>query len=119
MARDRNLEAILAILTGLLVLYFFFRLELIVSVAAVLGLVSLFSRTIRGIVGRLWYKGSEWIGFLLSKILLSLVFFVLLVPISFMARLFRGRTLALENDRNSFFVARNHEYRAKDLENPW
>jgi hypothetical protein len=119
MERDKDLEAILAIMTGLSVLHVFFRLELFVGVGAALGIVTLFSRTVRAVIGNAWYKGSEWLGSLMSKIILASVFFLLLLPISFMARLFRSQIIGLQNDKKSFFVTRSHEYKAKDLENPW
>lgn len=80
-----------------------------------------------------FYKGAEWItvgwlkfaeivGGVNSKILLSIVFFIFLVPISFVFRLFNKDILHLKKTNSkadSNYITRNHKFVKKDLENIW
>jgi hypothetical protein len=52
--------------------------------------------------------------------LLSIIYFVFLLPIAWISRLFTKDPLALRNRKTlSLFVTRNHLYTKKDLENIW
>lgn len=67
-----------------------------------------------------WMKLAEGLGWVNSRILLGLVFFLLLTPIALLVRLFRKDPLQLKPPKaESLFHERDHVFTAKDLENPW
>ena len=61
-----------------------------------------------------WKWIGEQMGAVMSRVILSVVFFVFLSPIAFFYRIFAGKNQRDNNDSN--FVERNHTYTAKDLE---
>ena len=120
MKREKELEAILVIGAGLLVFYFIFKIELLVIISLGLIIISLASKFICSKIVWLWFKLSEVMGYVMSRILLTAIFFLFLYPISLLYRLFNDDNLNLKKgNRSSYFTDRNHQYEPRDLENPW
>ena len=121
----KEVKAILVIVTGLLVLFFFFLLKNdqpfigLVYAAGIIGFVSLLSpRAGKGVVW-LWFKLAFVLGWVNSRILLSAIYFVILVPLASLYRLFNKDTLNLKKPTGSLFSERKYTYQAKDLDNMW
>jgi hypothetical protein len=64
-------------------------------------------------------KLGHVLGLINSKILLSLVFFLVLTPIAFLAKLRGKNSLNLKRNTSSdsYYSTRNYEYKKEDLEN--
>ena len=85
-----------------------------------LGILSLVSKAFASILTAGWGKLIAGIGFVNSRILLSLIFFVVLLPVSLLSRVFRKDSLLqLKKNDKSYFTERNHTYVGKDMENTW
>ncbi len=115
-------KANLAIATGFLALYFIFdRRDWLLIVALTVGALTLLLPALARWVSFGWYKLAEGLGYVNSRILLSLVFFVFLLPVALLYRLANRNPLSLRNNRqtNSMFVERNHIYSPKDMDNIW
>jgi hypothetical protein len=73
-------------------------------------------------VAVLWLALSDLLGAVVSKILLSIVFFVIVVPIGVLRRLAGKDSLklrAFKAGRDSVMVERNHTFVGRDLERPF
>jgi len=72
--------------------------------------------------GRLWFGLSYVLGTVMSKILLSILFFTIVTPIGLIRRLTGSDPLQLKKwkkDRASVFRVRNHTFSSADLKNPY
>jgi hypothetical protein len=70
----------------------------------------------------LWLGLSDLLGGVVSKILLSIVFFVIVVPIGVLRRLAGKDSLklrAFKAGKDSVMVERNHTFIGRDLERPF
>ncbi len=116
----KDLETILVIVAGLLVFYFLFKLEVLITISLALLVLSLASKFLRRQIAWLWMKLSEGLGWINSKILLSVIFYVFLFPIAMLFKLFNKDNLMLKkNTETGYYKVREHEYTAEDIENPW
>ncbi len=106
--------------TGFLVLsYIFTTIGVQLRYVAVgVGVASFFPPLERLIVW-IWEKIAMVLGWINTKIILSVVFFIFLTPFGILSRIFSKNSLQLKNDSNTTFVERNHTYSKKDLENIW
>lgn len=108
----------LVIVTGLLVIAAIFDTEVPVYIALIAGLLSFIppvgNRMVWG-----WYKLAEGLGWFNSRVLLSLVYYLIVTPIALLFRLFGNDPLLLKNKRGSMYNFREHTYTKNDLENPW
>lgn len=108
----------LVIVTGLLVIAVIFDTEIPVYLALIAGLLSFIppvgDRMVWG-----WYKLAEGLGWFNSRVLLSLVYYLIVTPIALLFRLFGNDPLHLKDKNVSMYNFREHTYTKKDLENPW
>lgn len=117
--QDSAYKTILVIVTGFLVLSVFFEAPILWKIAAIIGVTSLISgHAARGVLF-IWDKLAFVLGYINTKIILSVLFYLFLVPIAFISRLFSKDPMKLKNSTDSMFTERNHLYNPKDLENMW
>ncbi len=81
--------------------------------------ISLLSSVIAEKIVWAWYKLAEGMGFVMSRIILSGIFFLFLTPIALLTQFRRGDSLRLKKSDGSYFTTRNHPYSKKDLEKMW
>lgn len=118
-SQDR-FKTILVIVTGLLAIGWIFDIPILTKIAVVIGALSIFIPAAAKAIEWLWFKIALALGWVNSRILLSVIYFVFLMPIAWLSKLFTKDPLALKNNkRSSLFVTRDHLYTGKDLENIW
>ena len=120
MEKSEKLKAQLVIITGLLVLYFIFNATAFIYSATILGVLFLVIPKTGDWIVWLWFKIAEILGWINSRILLTLIFYLFLVPVAFVYRFFNKDPLSLKpGGRKTMFKTRNHSYKKEDLENMW
>lgn len=118
-SQDRY-KTILVIVTGLLAIAWIFTLPVLGKIAMVIGAVSILIPPAATTIEWLWFRLALALGWVNSRILLSIIYFVFLMPIAWLSRLFTKDPLSLrKGERESLFTTRNHTYTGKDLENIW
>ncbi len=121
--RERDLETILTICVALLVFFLIGKNHhrYLLQFSVVLGLIGMFSKYLTSKISWLWWKISELIGAVMSRVILTIIFFLFLVPIAFLSRVFSKKDdLQLKRTTGStYYVTRNHVYQPRDLENAW
>lgn len=119
--REKSVEAILVIVTGLLILSLIFNWHKVMIAAAVIGVLGVFSSFMAEKITWVWMKIAEVLGYINARILLSVIFFIFLFPLALLTRLIKGNTLKLKKNEggDSYFDERNHTYEPKDIENLW
>ena len=120
MQSEDRYKTILVIVTGLLAIAWIFKIPVLVSIALVIGAISVFIPPAARAIEWAWLKLALALGWVNSRILLSVIYFVFLMPLAWISRLFTKDPLALKRDsRSTLFVTRDHLYTGKDLENIW
>lgn len=120
MRKNPASETVLAFVCMALLGYFIFEQRAFLFAALGLGLVGLLSKTFSRLLHDGWSFLSEKVGGIMSSLLLSLVFFVILTPVAFLFRRFSKETsFYVSKDEKSTFVARDYRFSSKDLKNPW
>lgn len=120
-SRQKSLEANLAIATGLLVLYYFWRNEYLLLAAILFSLIGLLIPSLAKYIATAWYKLAEVLGRINGTILLTVIFFLLLTPLALIRKWIGGSVIKKKQDatKDSYFLERNHEFTSADLKNPW
>ena len=120
MKRESVLETMLVISLGLVALSVVFRVRLLIGVALLIGFIGLFVKPLAERIAWLWMKFATGLGFVTSRILLSLVFFVVLCPVALLHRVFAKNGLQLKRSvGDTYYSERNHRYTPEDFENTW
>jgi len=120
-------KSILVIVTGFLVIAWVLFVKeytnastILAKVAVGIGLISVFIPIAAKGIEWVWLKLAHILGWINSKILLGAIFFLFLLPIAIISRLFTKDPLKLKGrELKSLFTDRNHLYTKGDLENIW
>lgn len=120
MQRTKHIETILVLVLALGVIYWLTEKDGFLFASGILGVLGLFFPWIASKIHYVWMKLAEGMGFVMSKVLLSIVFFLVLLPMSALARIFKmKKTIKLKPEGNSFFVERDFTYDKKSIEDVW
>lgn len=114
-----KLKSLLVIVLGFLLLYILFGSRTFLYISAVVGVASLMSSHAKNGILWLWDKIALVLGWINTRILLGIVFYLFLFPIAVIFRLSTKNPLQLKNDEESIYGTRNHKYTRDDLENIW
>ncbi len=117
-ARDTGMAMVLLCLIA----WIFTKTSSWVLAAMVLLIINMTVPMIFRPLGVLWFGISRLLGNVVSRILLSLVFYLLVTPVGLARRAMGYDTLKLKQwkqSRQSVFVKRNHCYKAADVEQPF
>ena len=122
--REKELETILTLCVALVVIFFVTKQQhnYLLKIGVVLGLIGMFSTFLTAKISWAWLKVGELMGAVMSKVILSAVFFLFLFPIAMLSRVFSGGKNSLQlkkGNESSYYFTRNHKYEASDLKNIW
>ncbi len=112
----KNKSTILVIVLGLTIIGLAGHKLPIVWTGVGVGCLSLLSPAIEKAIIYLWMKLAHVLGWINTRILLSLTFFLVLVPMSVLKRIFSsGDSLKLKKPATTTWVDRDHLYIKEDV----
>jgi hypothetical protein len=120
--RDQAKDTGMAMTLICLLIGYFGHKDYFVGIAIVLLLGAMTWPPLFKPVGRLWFGLSFLMGIVLSKVLLSILFFAIVTPIGLIRRVTGADPLQLKKwkkDRTSVFRVRNHIFSSADLDKPY
>src|ERR1035437_4333591 len=117
--KSKSLETLLVLVGALIVVFWISTKKIYLLVALIFILIGVISPFLSAKISWVWLKFAELIGGVMSKIILSVVYFVFLVPIALLYRLTKKNPLFLKRQEGSYYISRNKQYSPKDIENIW
>jgi Saxitoxin biosynthesis operon protein SxtJ len=118
-ARYKHLETIAVLVLALSVVAWYYKKPWCFAIAGVLAITGLLLPPAARIIHIGWMKLAAAMGFVSSKIILSLVFIIVVVPLGIISRKMGKSSVQLSYRGKSLFITRNHSFAKEDMENPW
>jgi Flp pilus assembly pilin Flp len=112
-------KTILTISVGLLVVYYFSKVEAFLLVAIAIGLVGIFSHFLATKIEWFWMKLAQLLSYIVPNIVLSIVFYFILTPIALLSRIGKKNPFQLKNTNDSVFKDRVLDIQPSDFEKTW
>jgi len=119
MRRSSPEMSVLVISMGFLILYVIFSWQWTLFGSLSVGLIGIFSSYLRRKIDWLWMKFALFLGLICQNILLAIVFYLILFPVSLVSKLFIKNPLILSGKQNSYFTDVNREIDTENFEKPW
>jgi len=117
-AKDTGMAfALICLIVGLL-----WKKEQLIPVALAFLILNMIWPNAYRPAAKIWIGFSHVLGTIISRILLTILFFVLVTPVGLFRKLKGADSLQLKKwnkKNNSVFEFRNHTYSAKDIEHPY
>lgn len=121
-SKDQSRDTGMAVVLLLLLVFASKKREGYLLAAIVLHVVNMAVPQVYKPLAVVWLGFSELLGAVMSKVLLSIVFFGVVTPIAIFRRLAGKDSLklrAFKKSKDSVMVERNHTFAARDLERPY
>ena len=125
MSKSKIYEALLVISTAFLVLYLFGIIkhgeskEIFIYLACGIGITGIFIKPLGKLIARGWYKLADLLSYVMSKVIMAVVFIAVLVPVATLYKLTKKDRLLLRRTPKTKWISREHQYSADDLKNIW
>lgn len=123
--RIKHKDTIITIAAGLILIYFILENRWAMDkkwlIYAAFGLLvaGIASPLISKYIHIGWFWLADKLGFVMSKLIMLLIFVIILIPIGALSRLFRKDFMMLKRQDKTYYRERNHLFNAEDLKNPW
>lgn len=114
-----HFQTILVITLGFIGLSFLFKTEILMYIGIGIGVIAALVPVTAPYISLAWYKLGEALGWVNGKILLSVVFFIFLVPMGMIYRWTKKNALNRKDSEPTLFKVRDHQFTAKDIQDPW
>jgi hypothetical protein len=112
----------LALVLISLICYQVWKLEIFIILAIIFLVVAMTYPLIFQPFARFWFALSTALGTVVSKIILTVLFFVIVLPIGLIRRALGKDAMQMKSwkkGKESVFRTRQHKFTAKDLEHPY
>ena len=120
--KDQAKDAGMAVVLILLLLGIFLKQQAFYPYAAAALVVNMTLPGIYKPFAVIWFGMATFLGTIMSKVLLTIVYILLVVPVGLIRRLLGKDSLQLKKfkkDGSSVFRERNHLFQSTDIENPY
>lgn len=120
MNSKRNFEAVLVIIVGLIIIYLISHNDVFLIIGLSLGIVVLLFNKSAEYISKFWYGIGELLGKIISPLILAIIFYFFLFPLSLLYRIGKKDPLAIKRkERISIWRQRDHLFTKTDMEKPF
>jgi hypothetical protein len=121
MSNDQCSKTLSSVALVLVIGRYLFKSELLLHLGLGLLFLAVFPNPLSRAIARAWLALSEILGLVNSKIILTVIYCVVLVPVSFCYRKLNRKTVDYFAGRNvdSFFLAADRSYSPDSFEKTW
>lgn len=116
---DTSKSTILVISMGFLVLHLLFSWKWAVIISLVVGVIGITSPYLSGKIELIWMKFAKILGYIIPNVLLSIVYYLFLFPISALSKIFNKDPLMLSRKYPTYFIDIKTEIDKKSFEKIW
>jgi predicted membrane protein len=99
-----------------------FEKQILLYIAACLLIIGNFLKQLSRRLSHIWLRFAHFLGTINTKVILSIIFFLLLTPLAALYRMIKGDFLNIKresDEKKTCWTEREHQYVAEDFENVW
>lgn len=113
-------KTILTICVGFLLVFFITKNKLFLTTSFCLGIIGITSNFLSLIIEKIWFKIAEILSFIVPNILLGIIFYSFLFPISIVQRIFnKNDSMKLKKLNSSTYLNKKQKFDKTSFINPW
>jgi len=104
MKTGNSKSTIIVISMGFLILHLMFSWQWAIYLSLIVGLIGILSDALSRMIEAGWMKLANVLSYVIPSILLSIVFYLLLTPLSLISKMFTKDPLMLSKDYSTYFL---------------
>ena len=119
MNREKAFETIIVLALASLIVSIWLNVEWLVYVTMAFLIIGVVSKSTAMAIAKIWLGFSRYLGVVMNFVLMFVIFYLILIPLALLQRMFGRNQISRKNNENTHFHLRNHRYSSKDIDNPW
>ena|GEM_PF-467872 len=113
-------KTVLVVTVGFILVYVLTKWQLAINISIIVGIIGLISNSASKIIHFLWLKMTWVLSLIVPNILLSLVYFLVLVPLAYFYRMFGEQNqLTMNNTEQSLFKESRSDFSNDSFKKMW
>jgi amino acid permease len=118
--KTNTVKTVLIISVGFVLVYLATKWKWALTASAIIGLLGICSSYLCKKIDFLWSKLAWVLGLIIPNVLLGIIFYLILFPISLLSKLFESKDpLHLKNTDKSIFIIVEKNYEKESFEKTW
>lgn len=118
--KSDSTKTILVISVGFIIVFMITKLNWALWVSVSVGLIGIFSKYLSDKIDFLWMKLTWILSLIVPNIIMAIIFYVFLLPISVLSKIFGNKdSLKLRNKSESVYVATEKSFESSSFEKTW
>lgn len=118
--KSNPIRTVLVISVGFGIIFLLSELKWTLYTSIIIGLIGLISAKLSEIIDFLWMKLAKVLSFIVPNILLSIIFYLFLYPISVLSKIFGNKDLLqLKNKNKSVWIDKTQHIEKVYFEKMW
>ncbi|MCB9013006.1 MAG: hypothetical protein H6539_03105 [Bacteroidales bacterium] len=117
--KETSRTTLLIISAGFLLIYLVLKEDWAIYVSLAVGILGSSSLYLSKKIEWIWLKIGQILGYIVPNILLILIFFLILYPLSLISKIFTKDPLMLSSKHESYFINVDRDFDKKSMENIW
>jgi len=118
--KSEPLKTVLTIVTGFGIIFLLTHIRAFLYAALIIGLAGSVSAYLAKLTDMAWMKLAQLLGLIVPNILLACIFYLVLFPLSLLAKLFKKKdALMLSGKTKSTFITVNKIFTKQSFDRPW
>jgi len=121
-SKDQSKDTGMVVVLVLMLLGYFYKNNTFYLLSIILLVIDMIVPSIFTPMAFIWFGFSKILGNITSKIILTIIFYIIVWPIAMLRKIMGKDSLQLrlfKKNSGSVFKARNYTYKAEDLEKPY
>lgn len=117
--KETSRTTLLIISAGFLLIYLVLKEDWAIYVSLAVGILGSSSLYLSKKIEWIWLKIGQILSYIVPNILLILIFFLILYPLSLISKIFTKDPLMLSSKHESYFINVDRDFDKKSMENIW
>ncbi len=119
MKKEKAFETIIVLALAALICYLVYQEIWLIYISITLLIIPIISVKLSFIIAKVWFGFSNYLGLVMNYFIMFICFCFILVPLSFLQKLFGRNQILKKQEGESYFHRRNHLFTSNDINKPW
>jgi len=116
--KSNPIKTVLTISIGFLLVNILTEIKIFIYLSLLVGIAGLITNKLSLLIENLWFKLAYLLSFIIPNIVLTLIFYLLLFPLSILAKIKKNDFFVVKDKKSNFSKVKK-QFDQKNFINPW
>lgn len=119
MKKEKAFQTIIILALAGLIGFLIYESTWLIYLSIALLAIPVLSVKLSLFIAKIWFGFSDYLGLIMNYIIMFICFYLFLVPLAFLQKLFGKNQILRKQEGDSYFIKRDHLFTSEDIDKPW